>query len=1400
MALWGEIPPEIVGRLAGSGVIICLLLAGILKCVQLVRRPTTHSVCASALLIVLVGLLSSSILALLFHLHWLPFGLRLALSSITLACYVAGFVAGTIGLIDFHKNRSAYAQGTAQAMWAIGLSTVLALLFGTTLYFNLGPLLAQSLAASPQPAETTSSEVTSPSKTVLAENEVELKRKRVLDEFNLAFYVPDIPWVEVEARQLAPGIAFGMEWREREVTLLLVPERVGIETALKIDAFVARVKANGKNTMDGRGVYNQREQTYNGIAGVRFEADGMLNDRPIHKAIWVATKNGFAYQVHVVGPKASPADVNAALDDMCRRLKQVEPELVAHSEGFEPATDFESAQFGYRVELADTNWSVAAGPLIESLGAEYAARYGEIALLAILPVQLADRETDLETLTSAVLNHFKLSHPGPNVISVVPFELGKQPGCAIEFWDNNNTGKTRALMHLIPGGRRALLVCGWIFRDDAETRSIVEEAIAHVTVTPEGAAAKPSLSAHQRSNSALINNHIGNSVYIKNDFAAAIEYFKFASELQPEQDQIFANYIDAILATGQSKEALAAISEQVEKRPSSPLRALQAKLLVGQGDPIRARRILAELFANGYFNESDLLTFINLAIDAEAFDEALGVVEIVMKRQPTVPVRRWRAAILSRKGEHDKAIESLQKLRKEFASDAAIATELAEVYELKGDFSAAIDITRQLIDSGRHDEAILLLQGRNQMRLHWYSQAKQTFEKALAANPSSSLVKDYLAQASNLLGEGDNSLVKTPLEPVEIPELIRTKINAAKQVLIGAADQYDATEALNITGIEYRHGKPLRTTRWREVNVHTTGGVTRFSSLSLRFDPGAERVFVNRLAVFDAAGKKVAEGSVNDYYVLDDNSSRVASQKKFLNLPVPGLKPGYTLRYVVTTQELTPADDFRFQEFLLTSSVPVGVCAAFVHGDVTSIVGNSTPLARVERAADLIYSLNTNPEPYSWESAQPLAEYYLPILFLGESAGSWEEVGRAYLEQIKDKLVATDEARRVALELTKNCPTKREKIAALASHVQNTCTYQAIEFGRRARIPNPAAQTLHLKYGDCKDHAVLLRELLRSVDIPAHLALANTASHLRMEMPSLDQFNHMVVYVPQMTGAPADAADSGVFLDCTDKDSYLLLVPPVGLVDTDLLVLDPSKPRVVRTGAFPTDAARLVSQRTIKVTAPIETGETATTEVDEHVTLNQFLAPALRNYLRAYEPAQRTEAVSAFFDGGNQFRFEHISIENLDEVDRPLLVHLKYTAPEAFHVVASKTSSKTLVGHMPSLCEKTYFQAANVQQRKSPFELVMPLRLESTVELVVPKGFDVQDSHKLAQSEQSGFTTWASRIQPQGNAIKLEYRARRLSGRHRAEDYPQYCDAMKKALGVFDRPLVIQDVGRKPSN
>src|SRR5439155_22130028 len=135
--------------------------------------------------------------------------------------------------------------------------------------------------------------------------------------------------------------------------------------------------------------------------------------------------------------------------------------------------------------------------------------------------------------------------------------------------------------------------------------------------------------------------------------------------------------------------------------------------------------------------------------------------------------------------------------------------------------------------------------------------------------------------------------------------------------------------------------------------------------------------------------------------------------------------------------------------------------------------------------------------------------------------------------------------------------SEADKIAALLRHVQQDYVYRAVEFGRRARVPQPVAAVLHNHFGDCKDHALLLHQLLGAAGIQSHLALVRANDVLITEMPSLDQFDHVIVFVP-----PTQTEPRARIVDCTDKGSGLGNGNPYSRTH-EALLLAPAKPRLI---------------------------------------------------------------------------------------------------------------------------------------------------------------------------------------------------------------------------------------------
>jgi len=158
----------------------------------------------------------------------------------------------------------------------------------------------------------------------------------------------------------------------------------------------------------------------------------------------------------------------------------------------------------------------------------------------------------------------------------------------------------------------------------------------------------------------------------------------------------------------------------------------------------------------------------------------------------------------------------------------------------------------------------------------------------------------------------------------------------------------------------------------------------------------------------------------------------------------------------------------------------------------------------------------------------------------GVADPTWRSLGDYCLAMLSPALVSSPDIKACAASIV---DTRREKIIEESyRYVQKHIRYLADENGNHGIIPRPAPEVLEKGYGDCKEMAVVLKEILDAKGIPADLVLISSKNRYQSieSTPALSGFNHMIVYIPQFNGSP-------IFLDPTVKwgsvtNSYYSLI------------------------------------------------------------------------------------------------------------------------------------------------------------------------------------------------------------------------------------------------------------------
>ena len=148
--------------------------------------------------------------------------------------------------------------------------------------------------------------------------------------------------------------------------------------------------------------------------------------------------------------------------------------------------------------------------------------------------------------------------------------------------------------------------------------------------------------------------------------------------------------------------------------------------------------------------------------------------------------------------------------------------------------------------------------------------------------------------------------------------------------------------------------------------------------------------------------------------------------------------------------------------------------------------------------------------------------------FSASTFKTYADVGTAYQVRAKDMAKVTPAIQTLANELIQkaNAQTTLDKVKVLHHWVAQNIRYLGIYVGAGGYVPHDAQSILDNRYGDCKDHVVILEALLATVGIDSSPALINSsAAYLLPQLPTPGIFDHVITYVPSLN----------LFLDSTSR-------------------------------------------------------------------------------------------------------------------------------------------------------------------------------------------------------------------------------------------------------------------------
>jgi hypothetical protein len=167
----------------------------------------------------------------------------------------------------------------------------------------------------------------------------------------------------------------------------------------------------------------------------------------------------------------------------------------------------------------------------------------------------------------------------------------------------------------------------------------------------------------------------------------------------------------------------------------------------------------------------------------------------------------------------------------------------------------------------------------------------------------------------------------------------------------------------------------------------------------------------------------------------------------------------------------------------------------------------------------------------------------IPYEFVfGESSGildTWENKGKWYYQLAEGRGTLLPADKQKVKELTANCTSDKEKIAALYKYLGEKTRYVSIQLGIGGWQPMKAEEVGKTGFGDCKALTNYMQALLKEAGIESCQTIISTRySELLKDFPNMHQTNHVILTIPQADG-------SNMVVECTNPQL------PLGFVSGD---------------------------------------------------------------------------------------------------------------------------------------------------------------------------------------------------------------------------------------------------------
>lgn len=459
----------------------------------------------------------------------------------------------------------------------------------------------------------------------------------------------------------------------------------------------------------------------------------------------------------------------------------------------------------------------------------------------------------------------------------------------------------------------------------------------------------------------------------------------------------------------------------------------------------------------------------------------------------------------------------------------------------------------------------------------------------------------------------------------------------------------------------------------------------------------------------------------------------------------------------ITEYQLQIIEPRLLGSFYFQSSMPTEKATVQVVTDIGITLGFKTfntdtfdiKYTKEERKGKIYHTWTAvNLPKYKHENSTLSVAYFIPHLILYIESyttkqgkqnvlSSVNDLHNWYYSLVKDINIKDNSSLQPIVDsLVKTTKTDLEKVKNIYAWVQSHIKYIAFEDGYGGFVPREAVDICEKRYGDCKDMASIITEMLELANVKADLTWIGTRdipyTYNEVFTPNVD--NHMIASYTDFDGEI-------YFLDATS--SYL----PFGIVSEfiqgkqAMINLGEGKYKLANVPITKAENNLIYDSVSIKLKDNLISGNAFYSMTGyPKVDFSYF-------YPDKTEKEKREYIKEAFEKGNNKFTINNVSDKDFDNKDKPSVINYQFE-------IANYTNQSEDEIYINLHLDKYLKSGSFEKERTLPYDAEFKYIYKQIVRFEIPEGYAVNyiPENDVYNNENFGYTL---EYQKEGKTIKL---------------------------------------------